>query len=173
MPVFVIGTYDEDGTPNAMTAAWGGISNDTEISICVARDHLTVDNILERKCFTVSMGTAETVRACDCIGLVSGRKVKDKVSRAGLTAEPSGEIDAPSFRELPVCVECTLKSWNPETERLVGDIRNVAVDEDCLDEDGRPDLKRIRPITFDEFSKSYIELGDKVGTAFRDGRELL
>ena len=25
-PVFIIGTYNEDGTPNAMNAAWGGVA---------------------------------------------------------------------------------------------------------------------------------------------------
>ena len=35
MPVFIIGTYNADGTPNAMNAAWGGISEETEITICV------------------------------------------------------------------------------------------------------------------------------------------
>ena len=35
MPVFIIGTYNADGTPNAMNAAWGGISEETEISICI------------------------------------------------------------------------------------------------------------------------------------------
>lgn len=39
MPVFIIGTYGEDGTPNAMNAAWGGISNEGRISICVDRSH--------------------------------------------------------------------------------------------------------------------------------------
>ena len=32
MPVFIIGTYNADGTPNAMNAAWGGISEEAEIS---------------------------------------------------------------------------------------------------------------------------------------------
>ena len=32
-PVFIIGTYNEDGTPNAMNAAWGGISEEKEITI--------------------------------------------------------------------------------------------------------------------------------------------
>ena len=25
MPVLIVGTYDENGAPNAMNAAWGGI----------------------------------------------------------------------------------------------------------------------------------------------------
>ena len=56
-PVFIIGTYNADGTPNAMNAAWGGISEENEISICVSNDHKTTENLLARKAFTVSMAT--------------------------------------------------------------------------------------------------------------------
>ena len=56
MPVFIIGTYNADGTPNAMNAAWGGISEETEITICVDSAHRTAENLKARKAFTVSMG---------------------------------------------------------------------------------------------------------------------
>lgn len=57
MPVFIIGTYNADGTPNAMNAAWGGISEETEITICVDSGHKTAENLMARKAFTVSMAT--------------------------------------------------------------------------------------------------------------------
>ena len=41
MPVLIIGSYDKNGIPNAMNAAWGGISEENEISICVSDDHKT------------------------------------------------------------------------------------------------------------------------------------
>ena len=31
MPVFIVAAYDNNGTPNAMTAAWGGIYTDDMI----------------------------------------------------------------------------------------------------------------------------------------------
>ena len=34
MPVLMIGTYNEDGTPNMMNAAWGGVTLEDEITIC-------------------------------------------------------------------------------------------------------------------------------------------
>ena len=58
MPVFIIGTYNADGTPNAMNAAWGGISEETEITICVDSTHKTAENLITRKAFTVSMAAA-------------------------------------------------------------------------------------------------------------------
>ena len=89
MPVFIIGTYNEDGTPNAMNAAWGGISEEEEISICVSPDHKTTLNILYKKAFTVSMATADQMVACDYVGIVSGNKVPDKFAKAGFHATKS------------------------------------------------------------------------------------
>ena len=56
-PVFILATYGEDGTPDAMNAAWGGISDDKELSMCISAGHKTTANILARKAFTVSMAT--------------------------------------------------------------------------------------------------------------------
>ena len=71
-PVFILAAYGEDGTPCAMNAAWGGISDDKELSFCVSPSHRTVKDLLARGAFTVSMGTAAQVVACDYVGLVSG-----------------------------------------------------------------------------------------------------
>ena len=63
MPVFIIGTYNADGTPNAMNAAWGGISEETEITICVDSAPKTAENLLGRKAITVSIATAKMMAA--------------------------------------------------------------------------------------------------------------
>ena len=112
MPVFIIGTYGADGTPNAMNAAWGGISEEAEISICISEDHKTTENILVRKAFTVSMATAKYIAACDYVGIVSGNKEPDKFAKAGLHATKSQFVDAPLIDELPMAVECELISYD-------------------------------------------------------------
>ena len=66
-PVLMIASYDEDGTPDVMNAAWGGISDSREISMCLSASHKSVKNILKTEAFTVSMATAETVAACDYV----------------------------------------------------------------------------------------------------------
>lgn len=91
-PVFIIASYGEDGTPDAINAAWGGLSESNEISMCLSPGHKTVKNILKRGAFTVSMATAAYVAACDYVGLVSGNDVPDKLEKAGfqepITYEP-------------------------------------------------------------------------------------
>lgn len=170
-PVLIIASYGADGTPDAMNAAWGGISEETEISICLSPEHQTVKNILARGAFTVSMATAEHVAACDYVGIVSGGAVPDKFARAGFHAVGSQLVDAPLIEELPMALECRLVSYDPESCRMVGEIVNVCADESVLT-DGRIDPAKLRPITFDGMNQAYYVLGEKVGRAFHDGAAL-
>lgn len=171
MPVFIIGSYDENGAPNAMNAAWGGISENNEISLCLSEGHKTVKNILVKKAFTVSMATADTVVSCDYVGLVSANEVSDKLEKAGFHTTKSEFVDAPIIEELPMAVECKLKSYDPQTCRMVGEIVNVCADESILT-DGKIDPMKLRPITYDGMNHAYYVLGEKVGNAFSDGAAL-
>lgn len=172
MPVFIIGTYNADGSANAMNAAWGGISEEREISLCVSADHKTTENILARKAFTVSMATADTAAACDYVGIVSGKDVPDKFQKAGFHALRSEFVDAPLIGELPMALECELLSYDADTCRLVGRIVNVCADEGVLGEDGKVDVTKLRPITYDAMHHHYLVLGEKVGNAFHAGLTL-
>ena len=49
MPVLMIGTYNEDGTANMMNAAWGGVTLEDEITICIDTAHKTWANIAAQK----------------------------------------------------------------------------------------------------------------------------
>ena len=172
MPVFMIGTYNEDGTPNVMNAAWGGISEEQEISICVDIEHKTAENLLLRKAFTVSMATAQYMAACDYVGIVSGHKEPDKFAKAGFHATKSEFVDAPLIDELPMALECEVLSYDPASCRLVGRIVNVSADESVLDENGKVDVAKLQPITFDPMTHHYLALGGQVGRAFHDGLAL-
>ena len=171
-PVFILATYGEDGTPDAMNAAWGGMSDGDKISMCISAGHKTTANILKRGAFTVSMADAAHVVACDYVGVASGNDVPNKLEKAGLHAVKSDFVDAPLIEELPIALECRLKSYDPQTCRMVCEIVNVSVDERVLDENGAVDVSKARPITFDPFNNKYVVLGDTVGTAFRDGKAL-
>lgn len=172
MPVYIIGTYNEDGTPNAMNAAWGGISEETEITICVDSSHKTAENLIARKAFTVSMATAKYMAACDYVGIVSGSKEPDKFAKAGFHATKSEFVDAPLIDELPMALECEVISYDEESCRLVGRIVNVCADESVLNEKGNVDPSKLQPITYDPMNHHYLVLGEKVGQAFHDGMAL-
>lgn len=171
-PVLIIASYDENGTPDAMNAAWGGISDDTQISMCLSAGHKTVKNILKRKAFTVSMADAANVAACDYVGIVSANDVPDKLGKAGFHTTRSEFVDAPLIDELPMALECRLVSYDEESCRMVGEIVNVSAEESVLDENGKIDPGKLQPITFDPVNNTYLKLGEKVGNAFRDGLAL-
>ena len=171
-PVLIIASYDENGTPDAMNAAWGGISDDTQISMCLSAGHKTVKNILKRKAFTVSMADAAHVAACDYVGIVSANDVPDKLEKAGFHTTRSEFVDAPLIDELPMTLECRLVSYDEESCRMVGEIVNASAEESVLDENGKIDPGKLQPITFDPVNNAYLKLGEKVGNAFRDGLAL-
>ena len=171
-PVLIIASYDENGTADAMNAAWGGISDDTQISMCLSAGHKTVKNILKRKAFTVSMADAAHVTECDYVGIVSANDVPDKLSRAGFHTTKSEFVDAPLIDELPMALECRLVSYDEESCRLIGEIVNVSTDERILGENGKIDPAKLQPITFDPVNNAYLKLGEKVGNAFKDGVKL-
>lgn len=171
-PVFILATYGEDGTPDAMNAAWGGISEANQLTMCISAGHKTTANILARRAFTVSMATADQVVACDYVGMASGNNVPDKLSKAGFHTTRSDFVDAPLIDELPMALECRLISYDPESCRLVGEIVNVSADESVLDVGGKIDPDKLQPITFDPIHNAYRKLGEKVGNAFSDGAAL-
>ena len=171
MPVLIVATYNEDGTANAMNAAWGGIHDTNQIEICVAPEHRTGDNLINKKAFTVSMADASHVAACDYVGLVSGKNVPDKLSKAGFTVTKSEFVDAPVINELGMCLECEVVSYDDKTGCLVGNIKNVCVEETVLT-DGKIDPAKLEPITYDPENHNYIKLGEVVGKAFQIGKTL-
>jgi flavin reductase (DIM6/NTAB) family NADH-FMN oxidoreductase RutF len=170
--VYIVSTWNEDGTANAMNAAWGGVSNDHEFTLCLSANHKTVRNLQRTGAFTISMGDAAHVAACDYVGLASGNRAADKLAEAGFTVSKSAHVDAPVINELAVCVECKVISYDVKTCVLVGDIVNVSVDESAMT-DGKVDVRKVRPIVFDPFNLDYLEIGEKVGKAFSDGKSLM
>ena len=171
MPVLIIGTYDENGNPNAMNAAWGGIYDTNQIMICLADDHKTTENIKKTGAFTVSFATAKTVAACDYVGIVSANREPDKFAKAGFHATKSGFVDAPLIDELPMAVECRLIKFN-EDGICIGEIVGISADESILDENGKIDTKKLDPIIYDGVTHAYWNFGETVGMAFSDGKKI-
>lgn len=173
-PVLIIGTYDKDGKPNAMNAAWGGTWDMHEIIISLA-SHATTDNLEATGEFTVAFATRETLVAADFVGIVSARNDAEKMAKTGWTIEKAPNVNAPVFREFPMTMECKVLRKIDESETgyyLVAEVVNILCDEQFLAEDGNPDVERMQVITYDPVHHGYIQLGQTVGKAFADGKQL-
>lgn len=171
MPVLIIATYDENGNVDAMNAAWGGIHDTNQIGICIDPSHKTASNLLLKKAFTVSIADASHVVECDYLGIVSANKEPEKFIKSGFTASKSEFVDAPIIAQLPMTLECEMISYDEKTGCMVGNIINVCVDETILT-DGKIDVSKLAPITYDPVNHKYIQLGAVVGNAFSDGKKI-
>ena len=171
MPVLIVGTYDENGTPNAMNAAWGGIYDTNQIMVCLDESHKTTKNIMESGAFTVSIADANHIVEADYVGIVSGNDVPDKMKKAGLTTVKSAFVNAPIINEFPMTIECKLLKFN-EDGICIGEIINVSADESVLGSDGQIAPEKLQAITYDPVHHTYIKIGEKVGNAFSDGKRI-
>ncbi len=174
-PVLVVGSYDEKGNPNVMTAAWGGIccSDPPCVAVSLRKATYTFGNIVRRKAFTISIPSATFVKEADYFGLVSGRN-ENKFSHTGLTAERSTLVDAPYVSEFPTVLECKVRhvlEIGLHTQ-FVGEILDVKVNEEMLGDRGMPDPLLIRPLIFDPGVRDYYEIGAFHGKAFSIGRDV-
>lgn len=172
-PVFIVGTYDKNGKPNAMNVAWGGLccSNPPSIAISLRKATYTYGNIVGRKAFTINIPSEKHVREADYFGIVSGGK-EDKFSATKLTAVKSDIVDAPYIKEFPLVLECKL-THTVEIglhTQFIGEIVDVKADESALDEKGTVDIEKIHPFLYAPETRAYYGIGRCLGKAFSIGK---
>lgn len=173
-PVLIIGTYNNDGSANAMNAAWGGQWDAKEIMISMGA-HATTENLNRCGDFTVAFATKDTMVASDFVGIVSAKDDAEKMQRTGWTIMTSENVNAPVFKDFPMTLECRMLRKIDESEEgyyIVAEIVNILVDTNYIAQDGKPDVEKMQLITYDPVHHGYIELGKRVGNAFSDGKQL-
>ena len=168
--VMIIGTYDKDGKPNAMNAAWGGMADYDKIFVCMS-SHKTTENIDITKEFCVSIGDESHVVECDYVGIVSANQEVNKMEKSKFTTSKAEFVNAPIINELPLCLECKLIKVLEE-DLYLAQIVNVSADESILDENGKVSLEKFVPISYDPSTHGYYKVSGRVGNAFNDGNKL-
>ena len=174
-PSVVIGTYDKEGEANVMTAAWAGIccSDPPCIGVSLREATYTYGNIMDRKAFTVSIGSESFVKEIDYFGIASGKKT-DKFAATGLSPVRSNLVDAPYVAEFPIVLECVLV----QTVELglhtqfIGRIVDVRAEESVLNPKGKLDPEKVRPLVFFPDFRQYYGIGPALGRAFSIGKKL-
>ena len=168
-----MGTYDKAGKPNVMTAAWGGVccSQPPCIYVSLRKATYTYGNIVERKAFTVSIPSEKYAKEADFFGMASG-KTEDKFAATGLTAAKSDVVDAPFVEEFPLVLECKVikvVEIGLHTE-FIGEVVDVKADSDVLNQQGLPDIEKVKPILWNPAGMTYHRVGDPIGQAFSMGK---
>jgi len=174
-PVWVVGTYDAAGKPNAMTAAWAGIccSKPPCVTVSLRKATYSYGNIVARQAFTISVPSEAHVREVDYLGMATGKEV-NKFAAARLTPVSSTVVDAPYVKEFPLVLECKLLHTleiGLHTQ-FIGEILDVKADPEVLGDKGLPDIEKVQPIVFGPEIRTYHGLGKYLGQAFAIGRDL-
>lgn len=173
-PVWCVGSYDTKGNPNVMTIAWGGIccSKPPCVTISLRKATYTYGNIIEKLAYTLSVPSERYVQEADYFGMASGRTA-NKFKETGLTPVRSELVDAPYVGEFPMVLECSVIHHYEIGlhTHFVGEILDVKVDENMLDNDGMPDIEKIRPMIYSPEVKRYHGIGAPIGNAFEIGKK--
>jgi flavin reductase (DIM6/NTAB) family NADH-FMN oxidoreductase RutF len=175
LPVWVIGSYDAAGKPNAMTAAWAGVccSQPPCLFFAVRPLRYTYSCVIARRAFTVNIPGLAQAATADYFGCVSGT-TGDKITAAGLSAVRATSVDAPCIAGFPLVLECqvthTLELGSHAM--FIGEIVAAGCEEELLGADGKPDLEKIQPFIYSTTDGSYHAVSGLLGRAYALGKHL-
>lgn len=163
VPAVLVTVASTDGKDNIITLAWVGTVNSEPpmVSISVRPSRYSHGLLEETGEFVVNLPGADIVRELDLCGMVSGRD-EDKFSLCGFKRIPASRVRAPLIDRCPVNLECLVrdKLRLDSHDVYIGEILAVHVDGGVLDEKGRIDLAKMRPVAF--AAGAYTDLGPKL-----------
>lgn len=164
-PAALVTSVDAEGRANVVTLGeCFNISIIRPVIVGIAIRTATYSHGLIRRSgeFVVNLPTADLYEVVDGVGTVSGRDC-DKFERFDLTPVPAREVRPPLIEECPVCVECRVIDEREvgDHQLFLGEVVAEHVDEDALDEDGRPDPEKLDMLVY--ACQAYFAGGEKLG----------
>ena len=173
-PVLIVGTYNETGVPNMMAASWGGIccSEPPCVTISLRSNRASYDNILKTKAFTINLPPEKYVEEADFSGVYSGKNL-NKFEETGLTAVHAEIVEAPYIKQFQLNLLCKLiKTVEIGIHtQFIGEIMDVLVDDDSINDKNLPDIEKIKPFIYDTASRAYYGIGNKLMNAYTAKRK--
>jgi len=150
-PAMVIGSYDKDGKPNIMTAAWFGVANSRPLKVSVSLRPATYSYhcIMANQAFTVNVPDASLVSYVKFAGKYSGRDM-NKFDETGLTPVRSEYVNAPYIEEFPIVLECKVTEYHDlgSHRQFIGQVIDAKIDERLLNDEGRVNMDLFNPIIY-------------------------
>ncbi|MBK7096829.1 MAG: flavin reductase family protein [Saprospiraceae bacterium] len=150
-PAMVIGSYDKDGVPNIMTAAWFGVANSKPLKVSVSLRPATYSYhcIMANMAFTVNVPDASLISYVTFAGKYSGKDM-NKFEETGLTPVKSEYVNAPYIKEFPIVLECKVTEYHDlgSHRQFIGQVIDAKIDDRLLNEDGEVDMDLFNPIIY-------------------------
>ena len=165
LPAVMVTVRGKNGEDNIITVAWAGTvcTNPPMVSISVRPERYSCHMLEESKEFVINLTTEKLCYATDYCGVRSGRDV-DKFKEMKLTKTEASLVNAPMIEESPVNVECRVEKIEKlgSHNMFIARVLAVHADEAYMDENGRFDLNKARPMVYSH--GEYYGLGKKLGS---------
>jgi len=167
-PLTVVGAM-ADGKPNWLLVGHLGIIGHDRIMVSLAKAHYTNQGIKQTGKLSVAIVSEDMLAKADYCGCVSG----SKVDKSALFAYHLGESGAPIIEEAPLVMECSVADVyeTPGFESFICTIDNVYAEETVLNEAGKPDYRKLKPVLFEMPTYEYLRTGEVIGSCMRLGQE--
>ena len=167
-PVVVVGT-EINGKINWLLVAHIGIIGHNRIMLSMHKAHYTNQGVKEGGKVSVNIVDEAMLERTDYVGCVSGAKVdKSQVFTYHL-----GEAGTPVIDESPLVMECEVVD-NYETEdfdNFICKIANTYAEENILNDKGKPDYNKLKPVLFEMPNYTYLRTGEEIAKCMGVGKE--
>ncbi len=156
----VIGA-EVDGKVNWLVVGHTGIIGHDRILVSMSKSHYTNQGIRESKRLSVNLVSREMLPKADYVGSVSGASV----DKSAAFEYHWGENGTPVIDASPLTMECDVVDIY-ETEgfdNFVCSIANTYAAPGMLDDKGKLDYTRLKPVLFEFPTYSYLATGEIIG----------
>ena len=167
-PATVVGTVGEGGKINWLLVAHVGVVSHSKLLLSIHSSHHSVKAIDETKRLSINMIDESFLTDADYTGTISGAKVdKSEVFEYHL-----GEAGMPIIEKSPLVMECeVIDTYEIDGfKNYICAILNTYIEEEKLDEKGKPDYVKIKPVLFEMPTYKYLRTGDIIGDCAKLGR---
>lgn len=159
-PMTVVGA-EVNGKVNWLVVGHTGIIGHDRILVSMSKSHYTNQGIKESKKLSINLVDRALLSKADYVGSVSGTQV----DKSQVFDYHWGENGTPVIDASPLTMECDVVDIY-ETEgfdNFICTVTNTYAIPDVLDNDGKPDYNKLKPVLFDFTTYSYIATGEIIG----------
>lgn len=163
-PMYIIGTKNENGTPNFSIITWLGFSFDETpcLMMSVGGTKMTVQNILREGKFSANMITEDILWLADYFGCTKGDGQAKNAVPYGYTW--GAHVDVPVIEESHWVYECRVKKVVEldGAHLFIAEICNIQIDKQLEQMDmDKIDLRELKPAIYAPYN--YFSIGEKLG----------
>ena len=159
-PLTVVGA-EVNGKVNWLVVGHTGIIGHNRIILSMSDKHYTNKGIHQTGRLSINLVSREMLPKADYAGSVSGADT----DKSTLFAYHIGENGAPLIDESPLSMECKVvdKFKTDGFDNFICEVAATYVAKDMLNDNGRPDYTRLKPVLFEFPTYSYLATGEVIG----------